>query len=167
MSDVGYGSRAVIRDKEHNIGGAIHKVEAGKRTDMLFHTRLTKVLYLLAGDATIRVIKDGQVKGMKFEAGTSLSIPPGFMHQIEAKTDTIIVEFINDPSTAYNTEEGGDNDTHVISKGTNDIVALPEEKTQPAIVMSEEDKAATKKTTKKKTTKKKSTRKKKTSKRTN
>lgn len=157
MTDIGYGSRAVLWDKARNIGGAIHKVEAGKRTDMMFHTRLTKVLYLLGGEATLRVIKDGQVNSMKFEPGSSISLPPGFMYQVEAASDSIVVEFVNDPSLAY----GDEPDNHVISRGTTPMVNVPEqdEELPPAIVMTDADKAgleeAEKKTTKKKSTRKK------------
>jgi len=166
MSEIGYGSRAVVWDKARNVGGAVHKIEAGKKTDMVFHTRLTKVLYLLGGKATIRVIKNGQIKGIPFEPGTSLSIPPGFMHQVEAETECIVIEFVNDPSSAYGSDEDN-KDTHVVSKGTTPIVVnLPQEQTAPAIVMSEEDKVIAQATTKKKTSKKPA-RKKKTSKRTN
>lgn len=165
MTEIGYGSRAVLWDKAQNVGGAIHKIEAGKKTDMVFHTRLVKVLYLLGGDVIIRVIKDGQVKVLKFDPGTSLSIPPGFMYQLEANQESIVVEFTNDPSGAYSDDDEF-KDVHVISKGTTPMLDVAKD-TEPAIVMSEEDKEAAKKATKKKTTKKKSTSKKKTGKRAN
>lgn len=133
---VGYGDRIVIRNAEHNIGGAIMKIEAGKKTDMCFHIYNKKVMYVLSGKVKVTVIQEGQMKAVELVAGSSFFVKEGFMSQMEAVEDSVVVELPSDANKLY----GDSPDRHIISKGTQ-VESEQSEEPGSAVLMTEEDKA--------------------------
>ena len=159
-NQVEYGNRVVIKNTDHNLGGAIMSIEAGRRTDMCFHLKNKKVIYLLSGKVRVAVLQDGRTRSIELNPGQSFFAQPGFIHQLEAVEKSVVVEFASDPNALYD-ENGAD--TNVIMRGTA-VPPSPEPSVEPgsAIRMTEADKAAAeeeKPTPKKRTTRKKTTKK--------
>lgn len=117
MTQVGFGNRVKIRGSEENPSkacGAVLEINAGKKSEMMFHLKNDKVLYVLVGKINIVVIQDGALKRKEFDRGESVAINPGFVHQIEAIEDSIVVEFGTNPEAYTESPK----DTVVIEKGT-------------------------------------------------
>lgn len=91
--EVGYGRRALVAHEGCHVGGAIVEIEAGKKTDMVFHLNGGKLLYLLSGKLKVLVLKDGIVNSVNVPAGTSFYIRPGLIYQLEAIEKALAVEF--------------------------------------------------------------------------
>jgi len=116
--EVGFGRRIRIHGSEEipsSACGAVLELEAGKRTEMMFHMYNQKILYVLFGKVNVLVIKDGVLKKKEFSQGESISVFPGLVHQIEAKENSVVIDFGTD-SRAY--MGSTPSDVYVIEKGT-------------------------------------------------
>lgn len=91
--DVGYGKCALVAHEGFHVGGAVLEIEAGKKTDMVFHLLGGKLLYLLSGKLKVMVLKDGVVNSINVPAGASFYIRPGLMYQLEAIDKSLAIEF--------------------------------------------------------------------------
>lgn len=91
--DVGYGKCALIAHEGFHVGGAVLEIEAGKKTDMIFHLFGGKLLYLLSGKLKVMVLKDGVVNSINVPAGASFYIRPGLVYQLEAIEKALAIEF--------------------------------------------------------------------------
>jgi quercetin dioxygenase-like cupin family protein len=174
-SEVGFGRRIRIHGSEEipsSACGAVLEIEAGKRTEMMFHMHNQKILYVLSGKVDVLIIKNGMLKKKEFGQGESISVSPGLVHQIEAKENSVVIDFGTD-DRAY---MGSDPlDVHIIERGTppqpKEIELTEEEKKRVAEAIDaakkelvddkqpKPEKPATKKKTKRKTKKKKATKK--------
>lgn len=136
MAQIGFGNRVRIHGNSENPSnacGAVLEVKAGLKTEMMFHLKNDKILYMLMGKAKLIVIQDGVLKGRDFNQGESLSIPPGLAHQVEAIENSVIVEFGSCPE-AYSEPQS---DIRVIEKGTR----ADTEEQASSVIMTEEDRA--------------------------
>jgi mannose-6-phosphate isomerase-like protein (cupin superfamily) len=165
--EVGFGNRARIfgsSDVASTACGAVLEIGAGKKTEMMFHVKNDKILYVLAGKLDVLVISDGVLKKKEFNRGESIAISPGLVHQLEAVENSIVIEFGTEPN-AYRSLS----DVFVVEKGTQpqpkELVLSEEDKVRveeavekaKEIVEAKKPKPVKKKTTKKKATKKKTT----------
>ncbi len=160
---IGYGKRAVVNAEGTHVGGAIHEIEKGKRTDMLFHIDITKVVYVMSGKLKVWVLRDGQVSSLMVEPGASFFVRPGLPHQLEAEETAIVVEFVSDTDVFKDGKR-----TMIIGRGSQpEKIPEPVEEGEFALMHPEdEEKLAASKPTPKKTTRKKRTTKRTTKKKT-
>lgn len=147
---IGYGKRVVVSASDSHVGGIVHEIEKGKRTDMLFHLYDEKVVYVMSGKLKVWVIKDGQISSLVVQPGASFFVRAGLPHQFEAEETSIMVEFI---SNIQNYKE--EKFTMVIGRGDR-AEKLPEavEEGEFALMKSEDEEKVQKKTRKRKTKKK-------------
>jgi mannose-6-phosphate isomerase-like protein (cupin superfamily) len=166
-SEVGFGNRARVfgsKDIASTACGAVLEINAGKKTEMMFHVKNDKILYVLVGKLDVLVINDGVLKKKEFNRGESIAITPGLVHQLEAVENSIVIEFGTEPN-AYRDLS----DMFVVEKGTQpqpkELVLSEEDKARveeavekaKEIVEAKKPKPVKKKTTKKKTTPRKKT----------
>ena len=163
----GYGSRVTVTGgRDVVVGGAVLKIESGKKTDLQFHLYTTKVYYTLEGTLKVNVMRDGVLRPVEAKAGAAFAVNKGLVYQLEAVGgDATVIEYTSRPEN-YLVEEGKmTEDVTVIARGT-----LPEPSPKPGefATMTKEDEQKveepkeepTKKTSRKKrTSKNKTTRK--------
>lgn len=136
MANIGFGSRVRIhgsQDSPTNACGAIYEIVTGKKTEMMYHLKNEKIVYVLRGQVRLWVIQDGILKNKDFSTGQTVMVTPGLAHQFEAIEQSILVEFGTNQQ-AYAGE--GLEDVFIVEKGT-----PPVEDQTPSIVMTDEDKA--------------------------
>jgi mannose-6-phosphate isomerase-like protein (cupin superfamily) len=115
-SVVGYGKRMSIGHEGFGVGGAVLDMDAGKKTDMVFHRVNGKLLYLLSGNLKVVVLRDGVASSVNVEAGMSFYVRPGLVYQLEAVSRAIVIEFAQ--------PEAFSSDIYCITKGSQ-AVATP------------------------------------------
>ena len=151
---MGYGSRVTVTGGKRDIvGGAIHKVSAGKKTDLQFHVDTEKVFYILSGKLKVNIMKNATLQSIEVPADNAFAVGKGLVYQLEGIEDTVVVEFISDASS-YLVVDGKmpNDDVVVIARGTPlPAPAVEEKKEEPK---AEEPKKTTKKAAKKKRSKK-------------
>lgn len=167
-NEVGYGARVYITSKEcPHVGGCIHEIDEGKKTDLMFHIHSNKIFYVLFGKVKTTLVRDGQINAVEVEKGGSFVIKPGLVYQLQGVEKSVVVEFSDFHGT-------GLDDKFIVSKGTQVEKLTTKHPLQLSPEMSKEqleelraagekvleERAAQTKTTKKKTTKKKTTKKK-------
>jgi len=104
-----FGKKVVITAHEEGLGGVILEIEKGKKTDMVFHVSVKKLLYVVMGKLFITVLADGKMARVEAVAGSSFAVREGLAYQLEGAEKSIVVEFSN----AWLPK-----DVHCISKGT-------------------------------------------------
>jgi quercetin dioxygenase-like cupin family protein len=109
---IGYGKRIVVIAEGIAAGGAVLEIEKGKQTDMVFHMKTDKAIYVMSGLLKVRVLKDGQVTTLNVKPGISFFVRAGLVHQFEAIEDSIVVEFVSDTALYSNSDES------IVSLGT-------------------------------------------------
>ena len=87
-----WGDELLIIDTPAYIGKLL-LMQAGKAGGLQKHVEKDEASYLLYGSAwVITDTGDGQLSRFKMQAGTSIHIPPGAVHQVEAITDCCFFE---------------------------------------------------------------------------
>lgn len=134
----GFGERIKIHGVDSPACGSITKLHEGKKTEMHFHLCNDKVIYVLGGTVGLIVIDNGVFKRQNLQAGASVAIKRGLVHQFEGVTNAVLVEFGSYPE-AYKADG---EDFIVVEKGSaaSTVAENPEPDT-PSIVMSDEDKS--------------------------
>jgi hypothetical protein len=119
-SVIGFGSRVRVSTEEcEDLGGAILDIEEGKQTDMVFHTKVKKIFYLLTGKLKATLIADGKIKALEITKGSSFAVMPGLVYQLQGLERSIVIEFCNaSPALA-------DKDLFVVTKGTQPADKVP------------------------------------------
>jgi hypothetical protein len=117
---IGFGSRVRVSTEEcEDLGGAILDIEEGKQTDMVFHTKVKKIFYLLTGKLKATLIADGKIKALEINKGSSFAVMPGLVYQLQGLERSIVIEFCNaSPALA-------DKDLFVVTKGTQPADKVP------------------------------------------
>lgn len=112
--NVGFGLRVKISAEDcDDFGGSVMEILAGKSTDMVFHTKVKKIFYVLAGKIKVTVVSNGQMASVEFDAGKTFAAVPGTVYQIVGAADrSFVIEFCNASINVC------DNDTFTISNGT-------------------------------------------------
>lgn len=111
MEETGYGKKIVAKMDGFSVGGTIMEIAEGKKTDMVFHVDIDKVVYLLGGELTAYVLRDGKMAGMTLKPGASFYVRRGLVHQFEAVKASIVVEFVSDINQY-------EKDINIITRGT-------------------------------------------------
>ena len=76
--------------------GKLLLMQAGKAGGLQAHVEKDETSYLLYGSAWVYTdTGDGQLTRFKLQAGTSIHIPPGAVHKVEAITDCCFFEASN------------------------------------------------------------------------
>lgn len=129
----GYGQKVVVKHEEFNMGGNVLEIEAGKRTDMIFHIHTRKVVYVLLGKVNVIILTDGKMAKVEMAKGASFAVKEGLIYQLEAVDKSVVIEFLSH----YDEKNP---DVRCVSKGSALEVAAP---VAPAanVVMTKEDNA--------------------------
>jgi hypothetical protein len=121
-----FGKKVVVTAHEEGLGGVILEIEKGKKTDMVFHVSVKKLLYVVMGKLFITVLADGKMAKVEAVAGSSFAVREGLAYQLEGAEKSIVVEFSNGWLPK---------DVHCISKGSVEetpTVEAPVEQKPPA-----------------------------------
>lgn len=92
MGDRPWGSELLVAHGPGYLGKVLF-MEAGKAGGLQKHAEKDETSYLLDGAAWVYTdTGDGQVTRFLWQAGSSIHIPPGSVHKVEALEDCIIFE---------------------------------------------------------------------------
>ena len=97
MQDVPYrvekpwGHELIWARTEFYVGKVLH-VRAGHALSLQYHNRKDETMHVLSGELILRIGTTEQVEERTFRAGESVRIRAGTVHQIEAITDTDVLE---------------------------------------------------------------------------
>lgn len=112
MSDleVNYGKRVAVSSPDFDLGGAVHQINNGKKTDLGFYRETVKLFFVLFGKIKVVIMENGKMAAMEVDSGKSFAIRPGLIFQLEGLQDSIIIE--------YSSKMSSDEDYHLVSKGS-------------------------------------------------
>lgn len=97
MQDVPYrvekpwGYELIWALTERYVGKVLH-VNAGHCLSCQYHNRKDETMHVLSGELILRIGTADKLEERAFRAGESVRIRPGVVHQIEAVTDTDVLE---------------------------------------------------------------------------
>lgn len=97
MSDVPYrvekpwGHELIWARTDRYVGKILH-VKAGHVLSCQYHNRKDETMHVLTGELILRTGTADHLDARPFRAGESVHIPAGMVHQIEAVTDTDVLE---------------------------------------------------------------------------
>ncbi|MEP6572915.1 MAG: cupin domain-containing protein [Gemmatimonadota bacterium] len=97
MPDVPYrvekpwGYELVWARTDRYVGKILH-VKAGHVLSLQYHNRKDETMHVLSGELILRTQPGTELVSRPFKAGESVHIPPTLVHQIEAVTDTDVLE---------------------------------------------------------------------------
>lgn len=86
-----WGHELIWARTDRYVGKVLH-VKAGHSLSCQYHTRKDETLHVLSGEMILRIGTAEQLEERPFRAGESVRIRPGVVHQIEALTDTDVLE---------------------------------------------------------------------------
>jgi mannose-6-phosphate isomerase-like protein (cupin superfamily) len=89
-----WGHETIWAHSERYVGKILH-ITAGHELSVQYHNRKDETVYLLSGEITYRVQKDGNddvLDDVKLKIGESFRITPGTIHQMIAVTDCDVLE---------------------------------------------------------------------------
>lgn len=87
-----WGTELLIADTPHYIG-KLMTMKAGAAGGLQYHVEKDETSYLLSGQAWLYTdTGDGTLTRFLLNPGTSVRIPPGAVHKVEAITDCVFVE---------------------------------------------------------------------------
>jgi len=97
VSDVPYrvekpwGHELIWARTDHYVGKILH-VKAGHTLSCQYHNVKDETMHVLRGELILRIGTVGRLEERPFRAGESMRVLPGVVHQIEAVTDTDVLE---------------------------------------------------------------------------
>jgi mannose-6-phosphate isomerase-like protein (cupin superfamily) len=86
-----WGHELIWAHTEWYVGKVLH-VRAGHALSLQYHNRKDETLHVLSGELLLRIGTLEKVEERTFRAGESVRISAGTVHQIEAITDTDVLE---------------------------------------------------------------------------
>ena len=89
--DKPWGYELVWARTDRYVGKILH-VKAGHVLSCQYHNRKDETMHVLAGELILRTGTADHLDERPFRAGESVHIPAGLVHQIEAVTDTDVLE---------------------------------------------------------------------------
>ena len=89
--DKPWGHELVWARTDRYVGKVLH-VKAGHVLSLQYHTRKDETMHVLSGELVLRVKEGEGLRERAFRAGESVHIPAGMVHQIEAVTDSDVLE---------------------------------------------------------------------------
>jgi quercetin dioxygenase-like cupin family protein len=72
--------------------GKILHVKAGQVLSLQYHNFKDETMHVLSGELTLRTGDGDTMTSRPFKAGQTVHIPPKMIHQIEAVTDSDVLE---------------------------------------------------------------------------
>lgn len=86
-----WGYELIWARTDRYVGKILH-VEAGHLLSLQYHNRKDETMYVLTGELILRTQPGEELVSRRIKAGESVHIPPRLVHQIEAVTDTDVLE---------------------------------------------------------------------------
>lgn len=86
-----WGYELVWARTDRYVGKILH-VKAGHVLSLQYHNRKDETMHVLSGELILRTQPGDTLISRPFRAGESIHIPPKLVHQIEAVTDTDVLE---------------------------------------------------------------------------
>ena len=88
-----WGHETIWAHTDRYVGKILH-INAGHELSVQYHNRKDETVYLLSGEISYRVGKDGGevLDDVKLKTGESFRITPGTVHQMVALTDCDVLE---------------------------------------------------------------------------
>ncbi len=86
-----WGYELVWARTDRYVGKILH-VKAGQVLSLQYHNFKDETMYVLSGELILRTQPAGELISRPFKAGESVHIPAKLIHQIEAVTDTDVLE---------------------------------------------------------------------------
>lgn len=75
--------------------GKILTMRRGAKGGLQYHREKDEAGYILTGELLVRYEENGQLVEKLLHRGQTVHFPPGVVHQEEALTDCVIIEFSN------------------------------------------------------------------------
>jgi len=89
--DKPWGHELVWALTDRYVGKILH-VKAGEVLSLQYHHRKDETMHVLKGELILRTKIGDDLSARPFREGESAHIPPGLIHQIEAVTDSDVLE---------------------------------------------------------------------------
>lgn len=86
-----WGHEVIWAHTDRYVGKVLH-IKAGQSLSIQYHNTKDETIHLLSGEMIYRVQVDGELKDMRLQAGESYRNTPGTIHQMEAVTDSQVLE---------------------------------------------------------------------------
>jgi mannose-6-phosphate isomerase-like protein (cupin superfamily) len=86
-----WGYELVWARTDRYVGKILH-VRAGHVLSLQYHNFKDETMHVLAGELILRTRPGAELVSRPFKAGETVHIPPRLVHQIEAVTDTDVLE---------------------------------------------------------------------------
>lgn len=86
-----WGYELIWASTERYVGKLLH-VNAGQALSCQYHTVKDETLHVLRGEVRLRLGQGDGLEELQFRSGESIHIPAGQIHEIEAMTDSDILE---------------------------------------------------------------------------
>ena len=86
-----WGHELIWARTDRYVGKILH-VKAGHVLSCQYHNRKDETMHVLVGELILRTGTADHLDERPFRAGQSVHIPAGLVHQIEAVTDTDVLE---------------------------------------------------------------------------
>ena len=86
-----WGHEVIWARTDRYVGKILH-VKAGHVLSCQYHNRKDETMHVLTGELILRTGTADHLDERPFRAGQSVHIPAGLVHQIEAVTDTDVLE---------------------------------------------------------------------------
>jgi mannose-6-phosphate isomerase-like protein (cupin superfamily) len=87
-----WGIETFIVECPAYLGKLLH-MKPGTKGGLQFHVEKDEAFYLLSGEALVRTDDGDGLRTIRLEQGQGFRIPPGAIHQVEAVTDCILIEW--------------------------------------------------------------------------
>jgi mannose-6-phosphate isomerase len=86
-----WGYELIWARTDRYVGKILH-VKAGHVLSLQYHNFKDETMHVLAGELTLRTGDGDTMRSRPFKAGQTVHIPPKMIHQIEAVTDSDVLE---------------------------------------------------------------------------
>jgi mannose-6-phosphate isomerase-like protein (cupin superfamily) len=87
-----WGTERIIAETAHYLGKLLF-MHAGMKGGLQFHQDKDESFYLESGHAIVRTDNGDGLVTIDLYAGEGYHIPPGAIHQVEAVTDCVLIEW--------------------------------------------------------------------------
>jgi mannose-6-phosphate isomerase len=86
-----WGHELIWAHTERYVGKVLH-VRAGHVLSLQYHNRKDETMHVFRGELILRTRPAATLEERRLQAGESVHIPPGLVHQIEAVVDSDVLE---------------------------------------------------------------------------
>jgi mannose-6-phosphate isomerase len=89
--DKPWGHELIWARTDRYVGKVLH-VKAGHVLSLQYHNKKDETMHVLSGELILRTQPGEELEARAFQAGDSVHIPAGLVHQIEAVVDSDVLE---------------------------------------------------------------------------